>query len=86
MTQTFSNASISPDGWITARFPVEPRSLNQLYLLKLTGSSPNGIRVGYSEKAEYLDGKLFQNSQPMAQDILFQYGCVSGVRAAIAGR
>jgi hypothetical protein len=80
VTRTFSNASISPDGWLTADFPTEPSSLNQLYLLKLRGSSPDGVRVGYSEKAEYLDGKLFENDTPASQDILFQYGCVAGLR------
>jgi uncharacterized membrane protein len=80
VTKTISNASISPGGWITAAFPVEAASLSQLYLLKLTGSSPNGIHVGYSEKAEYLGGKLFENDQPVSQDILFQYGCVAGLR------
>jgi len=86
VTQTFVNASILPGGWLTARFPTEARSLNQLYQLKLTGSSPDGIQVGYSAEGEYLDGKLFENDRPMAEDILFQYGCIAGLRAAIAGR
>jgi hypothetical protein len=86
VTQTYSNSSISSGGWLTARFPVEPGSLNRLYQLKLAGSSPDGVRVGYSGEGEYLDGKLFENEQPMTRDILFQYGCISGLRAALAGR
>ena len=83
ITKTFSNASISPGGWLSVRFPVEAASLAQLYQLKLTGSSDGGIRLGYSEKAEYLDGKLFENGAPVSQDILFQYGCVAGLRSLI---
>jgi hypothetical protein len=79
--QTFTNAEISRDGWLTVRFSPEWQSDNQLYLLKLAGSSPNGNRIGYSGKAEYLDGKLFENETPVAEDVLFQYGCIAGLRS-----
>ena len=83
VAQTFPNASIASGGWLTVRFPAEPSSSNQLYLMKLTGSSPDGVQVGYSGEGEYLDGKLFENDTPVGGDVLFQYGCVAGLRQLV---
>jgi len=75
---TFGNADIVERGWLTVTFPPEWSSEDQLYLLRLTGSSSDGIRVGFSEKPEYLRGKLLENDTALGQDILFQYGCIAG--------
>jgi uncharacterized membrane protein len=79
--QTFANGDITEGGWLSVGFSPEWHSNHQLYLLRLVGSSADGIRVGYSEKPEYLDGKLFENDTAMGQDILFQYGCIAGLRS-----
>jgi uncharacterized membrane protein len=78
--QTLRNKDMPQGGWVTVRFSPESRSKDQLYLLTLAGSSPDGIQVGYSEKSEYLKGKLFENGTAVGQDILFQYGCVAGIQ------
>ena len=80
LNQTFVASQIPGSGWLTVDFSPEWHSENQLYLLRVTGSSSRGIRLGYSDKAEYLDGKLFENDIPVAQDVLFQYGCIAGLR------
>lgn len=79
--KTYRNQVLPEAGWLTVDFPPEWNSGQQLYLLELTGSSPDGIRVAYSEKPEYLDGKLFSNDVPQSQDILFQVGCIQGLQA-----
>jgi uncharacterized membrane protein len=85
--QTLTNAAVPRDGWLTVRFAPEWQSNNQLYLVTLKGSAAGGIQVGYSDKSEYLKGKLLENQTPVAQDILFQYGCVAGLqRLAGVGR
>jgi len=76
----YRNADIAPNGWLTVRFPSEPSSAGELYILTLTGSGPDGIRVGYSARPEYFSGKLLENDVALGQDILFQYGCVAGLR------
>jgi hypothetical protein len=78
--QVFSNTAVKPGSWLTAEFAPEWRSANQLYILTLTGSSPDGLRLGYSEKPEYLAGKLYENGTALGQDILFQYGCIAGLQ------
>jgi hypothetical protein len=77
---TYQNSAIVDRGWLTVTFPPEWNSEGQLYLLTLAGSTADGIRVGYSEKPEYLDGKLQENESPQTRDILFQYGCISGLQ------
>jgi hypothetical protein len=69
------------------RFPSEGGSSGQLYILTLTGSaSDDGLRLGYSEKPEYLDGRLMENDTALGQDILFQYGCVAGLQQLAAAK
>jgi uncharacterized membrane protein len=77
---THQNPAIAERGWLTVTFPPEWDSGGQLYLLKLSGSTTDGIRVGYSEKPEYLRGRLLENDIPLGQDVLFQYGCVAGLQ------
>ena len=76
----FKNADLVERGWLTATFPPEWNSEDQLYLLQLTGSVSDGIRLGYSEKPEYLRGKLLENDTSLGQDLLFQYGCIAGLQ------
>jgi hypothetical protein len=80
---TFANTGVPEPGWLTVTFPPEWNSQDQLYLLKLAGMSSDGIRVGYSEKPEYLKGKLLENDTALGQDILFQYGCIAGIQRAL---
>jgi hypothetical protein len=85
IVHTFRNGEISQHGWLTLHFEPQPSSQGKLYLLKLAGSSHQGIRVGYSEKAEYLDGRLFENELPSSHDILFRYGCLAGLPQLVGG-
>jgi uncharacterized membrane protein len=87
LRQTFRNADVSVGSWLTMRFPSEGGSSGQLYILTLTGSaSDDGLRLGYSEKPEYLDGRLMENDTALGQDILFQYGCVAGLQQLAAAK
>ncbi len=79
------NGQIPKDGWLTVRFDPEWRSNGQLYLLTLTGSSVDGIQVGYGGKSEYQAGKLLENDAPSTQDVLFQYGCIAGLQRLASG-
>ncbi|HEX8918347.1 MAG TPA: DUF2142 domain-containing protein [Chloroflexota bacterium] len=81
--QTLTNADIPKSGWVRLTFSPQSASQNQLYLLTINGTG--GIRVGYSLKADYTDGKLYENGVPVSQDVLFQYGCRAGLEKALAG-
>ena len=84
--KTFKNVEIPEDGWLKLAFSPEPSSAQNLYLLTLRGSSAGGMQVGYSERPEYMQGKLFENDAAVGQDILFQYGCVTGLRRWAMGK
>jgi hypothetical protein len=78
--QTFVNANITKDNWLVVAFSPDWQSRNKLYLLTINGSSPNGIKVGYSLRPEYSLGKLYENNVASSQDMLFQYGCTAGLQ------
>ena len=80
VNHTFTNSEITKDGWLTVNFNPEWQSDNQLYILTLQGTSVSGIQVGYSLKSEYHTGKLFENTSAMGQDMIFQYGCLTGLQ------
>jgi len=80
VNHTFTNSEITKDGWLTVNFNPEWQSDNQLYILTLQGTSVSGIQVGYSLKSEYHTGKLFENTAAMGQDMIFQYGCLTGLQ------
>ncbi len=80
VNQTFTNADIPKDGWLTVSFNPEGQSQGQLYILTLQGSSAGGIQVAYSLKPEYMTGRLYQNNAPIGQDMIFQYGCTAGLQ------
>ncbi len=77
--RTLKNADVPENGWVRLVFQPQAASQNNLYLLTVSGSSPHGLRVGYSLKADYTDGKLYENGSPVSQDVLFQYGCRAGL-------
>ncbi len=79
VNKTVKNADIPEYGWVRLSFPPEAASQNNLYLLTVSSSSSNGIHLGYSLKADYTDGKSYQNASPLSQDVLFQYGCRAGL-------
>jgi hypothetical protein len=86
VSQTFTNADIKKDGWLTVGFSPEWESKDQLYILTIQGSSADpaprngGIQLAYSLKPEYLTGRLFENSTAISQDVIFQYGCIAGLQ------
>jgi uncharacterized membrane protein len=77
---TFTNSDMTKDGWLIVDFSPEWQSDNQLYIMSLQGSSADGIQVAYSLKSEYHTGKLFEDTTAMGQDMIFQYGCLTGLQ------
>jgi uncharacterized membrane protein len=80
VNRTFTNSTITKDGWLTVNFSPEWQSNGQLYILMLRGSSADGIQVAFSLKPEYFAGKLFENNNAVSQDMIFQYGCLAGLQ------
>jgi hypothetical protein len=81
--RTLKNKDLPRGGWVALDFSPQWSSQDNLYLLTVRSTSVGGVQLGYSLKAEYLKGKLFENGKPVSQDILFQYGCLTGLQKVL---
>ena len=75
--ETVSNSEFPHGDWYAIPFDPDWESLGKFYLLSIA-SDTTGLQIAYSLRAEYPAGKLFENDQPMPQDMIFQAGCVAG--------
>jgi len=72
-----NNPDLPIGSWYAIPFDTDWESLGKFYLLTIA-SDTTGPQIAYSLRAEYPAGKLFENDQPMSQDMIFQTGCVAG--------
>jgi len=76
-----SNLDLPAGGWVSIPFEPDWESQGGSFLLKITShnDSGNGIRVGYTPPAQFLDGWLYENRLPTDSDVLFRLGCLTGL-------
>jgi hypothetical protein len=76
------NDKIPNDDWYSINFPPEWESANKLYTITIQGTSRanDGPLLAYSVRPEYPLGILFENGEPLEDDIIFQYGCIAGMK------
>lgn len=77
------NAQISTDDWYPLRFDPDWQSAGKEYILKIIGTntSPNqGLKLLYTPQSEFDLGNLYENGQLQKEDIVLQYGCITGLR------
>lgn len=75
-----SNHELPISGWYALEFPPDWSSAGKLYILTIASSSENqGPRIALSLKPEYPDGSLYENGLKLPQDIIFQWGCITGL-------
>ena len=72
-----NNPDLPIGSWYAIPFDTDWESLGKFYFLTIA-SDTTGPQIAYSLRAEYPAGKLFENDQPMSQDMIFQTGCVAG--------
>ena len=77
VNQLVNNSALPVGDWYAIQFEPDWQSLGKFYLLTIASDS-TGPQIAYSLRAEYPAGKLFENDQPMSQDMIFQTGCVAG--------
>jgi uncharacterized membrane protein len=79
-----SNSDLPSNDWLTLTFPEDWKSGGKWYTLSVQNHQPEpgqGIRVASSIRAEYIDAPLFQDELALENDMIFQYGCISGWKA-----
>lgn len=84
--ETIQNNAFTEDAWHVINFAPDWNSNNKLYTLTIRsigGQPEDGPQFAYSLRPEYLDGALYQNGSPVEDDIIFQYGCITGLEKAL---
>ena len=80
---SIANNQIHTEDWLPLRFEPDWDSAGKQYILKILGTDepPNqGLRFLFTPQSEFNLGNSYENGQLIEQDIVLQYGCVTGVR------
>jgi hypothetical protein len=83
LDRSVPNVQMPGGAWFALRFEPDWESTGKLFTLTIRGGeSPagQGIRVAYTLMPEYTVGQLYESGQPVEQDLVFQYGCIAGLR------
>jgi uncharacterized membrane protein len=81
--KSITNNSITAETWYRLRFDPDWQSAGRLYSLEvLSDNTPGdqGLKFLYSPQAEFDSGNLYENGQLVQDNIVLQYGCVTGLR------
>jgi len=77
------NDQIPAETWYTLKFDPDWDSAGKQYLLEILStntSTGQGLKFLYSPQSELDLGNLYENGQPVQEDIVLQYGCITGLR------
>ncbi len=77
------NSQISADDWVPLKFKPDWQSAGKRYLLKILGtnaSNGQGLKLLYTPQSEFNLGDLYENGQLQKEDLVLQYGCVTGLQ------
>jgi len=80
---SIANDQIRGETWHSLPFEPDWNSGGKQYVLEISGmnSSPGqGLRFLFTPQPEFNLGNSYENGQPVEQDIVLQYGCVTGLR------
>jgi hypothetical protein len=77
------NKQISAETWLPLQFDPDWQSAGRRYILKISGTNPSagqGLKLLYTPQSEFNLGDLYENAQPLKDDLVLQYGCVTGLQ------
>ena len=80
---SFTNDQIPAETWYPLNFNPDWNSAGKQYILKILStntSAEQGLKLFYSSQSETNLGNLYENGEPLQEDIVLQYGCVTGLR------
>jgi uncharacterized membrane protein len=83
MDISLTNEEISAETWYPLTFTPDWHSEGKQYVLKvLSTNTPagQGLKLLYSSQPESNLGNLYENRQPRQEDIVLQYGCLTGLQ------
>ena len=80
---SIQNRQVSADDWYPLRFDPDWQSAGNEYILKILGTdatAEQGVKLLYTPQSEFNLGDLYENGQPLKEDLVLQYGCATGLR------
>ena len=83
MNTSIPNNHIPTEIWYPLNFDPDWDSAGKKYLFKILGTNSSagpGLKLLYSLQPESNLGNLYENGAPVEEDIVLQYGCVTGLR------
>jgi uncharacterized membrane protein len=78
--ESILNSEFPVGSWYSIHFEPDWESMGKFYLLTIRSDQESnaGPRIAYSLRPEYPAGKLYENDEPVGNDMIFQTGCVAG--------
>jgi len=83
MNSSVTNDQISAETWYPLNFNPDRDSAGKQYILKILSTNTpvgGGLKFIYSPHPEFDLGNLYENGEPVQEDIVLQYGCATGLR------
>lgn len=83
MDSSVTNDQIPAETWYPLNFNPDWDSAGKQYLLKILSTNTpvgGGLKFLYSSHPEFDLGNLYENGEPVQEDIVLQYGCAIGLR------
>ena len=83
MDSSVPDDEITAETWYSLNFNPDWNSAGKQYILKILSTNTpvdGGLKFLYSPHPEFDLGNLYENGQPVQEDIVLQYGCVTGLR------
>jgi len=77
------NDQITTEDWYPLRFSPDWHSAGKQYVLTVSSTNTpgaQGLKFLYTPQSEFDLGNLYENGEPIREDLVLQYGCVTGLR------
>lgn len=80
---SIANDQISAEDWYLLRFDPDWLSTGKQYILTVSSANPSpgqGLKFLYTPQSEFDLGHLYESGLAIQEDIVLQYGCVTGLQ------
>jgi hypothetical protein len=77
------NDQIPGETWYRLSFHPDWHSAGKQYVLEILGAGTpagQGLKLLYTSQPEFDLGTLYENGTPLQEDVVLQYGCITGLR------
>ncbi len=83
MDTSVINDQVTPEDWHSLHVGPDWLSAGKQYILEIfnaTTNSDSGLQILYTPQSEFNLGNLHENGQLLEEDIVLQYGCITGLQ------